>query len=101
MQYRGNVRCRYCEQITAVTDLRAAGLSGRMGERMVAVIVEGRDAKDYRPIEETDLQAFEKATLIEVERPSELILPEINADGAEAPRMMCLTLLGYESTFTA
>jgi len=84
MQNRGNVQCPYpdCGQITSVADLRAAGLSGKMGERMVAVIVEGKNGKDYRPVEETDLAAFREAASMDVERPNELILPEINAQGA-------------------
>jgi REP element-mobilizing transposase RayT len=83
MQNRGNVLCPYCEQVTPVSDLRLAGLNGKMGERMVAVIVEGKDGKDYRPVEEADLFAFQKALEIDVERPNELILPEINAQDAE------------------
>ncbi len=99
MQSRGNVLCPYCEQVTPVADLRAAGLAGRMGERMVAVIEEKEESvvrrvrgryvtvkiktKDYRPVEDTDLAAFREAAQIEVERPGELILPEINAEDAE------------------
>jgi|MTBAKSStandDraft_2_1061841.scaffolds.fasta_scaffold03809_4 adenine-specific DNA methylase len=82
MQSRGNVRCPYCEQVTPVAALRTAGQSGHMGERMVAVIVEGRSGKDYRPVEESDRKAFEQASAIEVERPGEFILPEINSPGA-------------------
>jgi len=83
MQNRGNTLCPYCGQVTPVADLRTAGLQGRLGERMVAVIVEDRGGKRYRQVEESDLKAFEKAALIPVERPSELILPEVNADDAE------------------
>jgi adenine-specific DNA methylase len=83
MQNRGNVLCPYCEQVTPVADLRRAGLSGQMGERIAAVIVEGKTGKEYRPVEDVDLAAFQEASSIEVERPGELILPEINAEGAE------------------
>ncbi|HXH22782.1 MAG TPA: hypothetical protein VNN10_12210, partial [Dehalococcoidia bacterium] len=83
MLKKGNVRCPYCDQVTPVAAVRAAGCDGRMGEQMVAVIVEGKDGKDYRPVEETDLAAFRKAAKIEVERPGEMILPEINAEGAD------------------
>jgi putative DNA methylase len=83
MQNRGNVLCPYCEQVTPVADLRRAGLSRQMGERMVAVIVEGKTGKEYRPVENVDLAAFQEASRIEAERPGELILPEINAEGAE------------------
>lgn len=83
MQNRGNVLCPYCEQVTPVSDLRLAGLNGRMGERMVAVIVEDKNGKGYRPVEEIDLIAVRKGLEIDVERPTELILPEINAQDAE------------------
>jgi adenine-specific DNA methylase len=82
MQNRGNVLCPYCEQVTPVSDLRVAGLSGKMGERMVAVIVEDKGGKGYRPVEDMDLIAVRKALEIDVERPTELILPEINAEDA-------------------
>ena len=78
MKDRGNAKCPFCEQITPASELRKAGLSGTMGERMVAVIVEGKAGKEYRPVEDVDLAAFKEASGIEVERPNELILPEIN-----------------------
>lgn len=83
MQSRGNTLCPYCEQVTPVADLRAAGLAGRMGEQMVAVITENKGGKRYRPVEDSDLEAFRKAADIPVERPGELILPEVNAEDAE------------------
>jgi adenine-specific DNA methylase len=70
---RGAAICPFCEQPTSEADLRAAGQAGKMGERMVAVIVEGQDGKDYRLVEETDLAAFRQAAKIEVERPGEPI----------------------------
>lgn len=73
MLERGNVRCPFCEQVTPVADLRAAGQAGKLGERMVCVIVEGKHGKDYRPVEETDLAAFREACAIPVERPNEPI----------------------------
>jgi putative DNA methylase len=80
---RGNVRCPFCEQITPVSDVRKAGLDGRLGQRMVAVIIDTAEGKDYRSIEEVDLQAFRRASAIPVDPPSELILPEITAEGVE------------------
>jgi len=80
---RGPAICPFCEQPTSEEDLRQAGQAGKMGERMVAVIVEGKDGKDYRPVEESDLAAFREAAAMEVERPRELILPEIN--GPDVP----------------
>jgi|GEM_PF-210805 len=80
---RGPAICPFCEQPTSEAELRRAGQAGQMGERMVAVIVEGKGGKGYRPVEETDLAAFREAAKIEVERPGELILPEINAEDAD------------------
>jgi adenine-specific DNA methylase len=82
MQNRGNVLCPYCGQVTPVTDLRAAGLAGQMGEQMVAVITEDKAGKGYRPVEESDLRAFAAACKIAVERPQELILPEVDTEDA-------------------
>jgi len=71
----GDCRCPICQQVTPVEDLRRAGLEGKMGERMVAVISDTPQGKDYRPVEPTDLKAFEEAKLLAeaVERPSEAI----------------------------
>lgn len=79
MQNRGNVLCPYCEQVTPVADLRRAGLSEQMGERMVAVIAESKTGKEYRPVEECDLAAFQEASRTEVDRPKELILQEVTS----------------------
>ncbi len=82
---RGAVKCPVCEQVTPAQDLRRAGLDGKMGERMTAVITDTPQGKDYRAVEENDLRAFEKAKELakEVERPSELILPEITGNDEE------------------
>ena len=79
MLNRGNCRCPICEQVTLVGDLRRAGLEGNMGERMVAVITNTPQGKDYRPVERTDSEAFEEARRLAetVERPSELIRPKV------------------------
>lgn len=79
---RGPAICLYCEQPTSEPELRAAGQAGEMGERMVAVIVEAKGGKEYRPVEETDIKAFQQALEMEVEAPGELILPEINAENS-------------------
>jgi adenine-specific DNA methylase len=70
---RGSVRCPICQQTTPVEDLRRAGLEGKMGERMVAVITDTPKGKDYRAVESIDEEAFEKAKRLakNVERPSE------------------------------
>jgi adenine-specific DNA methylase len=83
MQNRGNTLCPYCEQVTPVADLRTAGLTGHMGEQMVTVITEDKGGKRYRPVEDSDLEAARRAAGIPVERPAELILPEVNAEDAQ------------------
>lgn len=77
MLKRGNALCPFCGQITPVDDLRTSGLSGNMGERMVTVILEDKDQKDYRPVEEVDLKGFERAVSMDVERPKEKIYERI------------------------
>ena len=83
MKNRGNVQCPYCEQVTPVSDLRLAGLTGKMGERMIAVIVEGNDGKEYRQVERIDLAALRETEAMDVVFPEELILPEINGQQAQ------------------
>ena len=83
MQNRGNVKCPFCEQITPVQDLRLAGLAGKMAETMAAVIIDGPNGKDYRPVESTDIAAFNEAVKVAVSPPSEFILPEINSNDIE------------------
>lgn len=88
MLNRGDCRCPMCQQTTPVEDLRRAGLEGKMGERMVAVITDTTHGKDYRPVESADIQAFEEGERLVygVERPREPILPEINGkDGEDIP----------------
>jgi putative DNA methylase len=57
-------QCPICNQITDVDRIKEASFSGNLGERIVAVITEGRGGKDYRPVEETDIEAFEQAKKI-------------------------------------
>lgn len=82
---RGDCRCPICAQVTPVADLRRAGLDGKMGERMVAVITDTPHGKGYRPVEQTDLAAFAEARRLAegVERPAEPILPEITSKNGE------------------
>lgn len=79
---RGPAICPFCGQPTSEEEIRIAGRAGLMGEQMVCVVVDAKGGKDYRPVEATDLKAFERASGIAAERPQELILPEINSDDA-------------------
>lgn len=96
----GSFNCPYCGQMTPVQKLRESGVEGNMGEQMTAAIVirpvkrvrsiEGRfvtveqDEKDYRPVEESDLEAYAEASKLaeDVDKPQEYIVPEINAPNA-------------------
>lgn len=80
---RGPAVCLYCDQHTSEKEIRIAARAGRMGEQMVCVVVQDRRGKDYRPVEKGDLDAFRKASEMEFVRPGEMILPEINAEGAD------------------
>lgn len=73
----GPAVCPFCDQTTSEEELRKAGQEGRIGERMVAVCVDDRNGKDYRPVEDVDLAAFNRACKAQPEKPCELILPEI------------------------
>lgn len=101
MQNRGNALCPYCGQVTRVDDLRVAGLSGKIGERMVAVIVEGKEGKDYRMVEDSDISAFVCAEQFKPEKPGEYIVPEINAPGAPsdagAHRSISVDIYGFKT----
>ena len=79
MLTRGNCRCPACKQITPVADLRRAGREGKIGERLVAVIVSTPQGKDYRPVEQIDLEGFQGAERLAktLQPPTEPILPEI------------------------
>lgn len=81
MLTRGNVKCPFCNEVTPVADLRTAGLNGKMREKMTCVITATNEGKDYRPVEEIDLKTYKLSEQLSknVERPSELILPEITS----------------------
>src|SRR5205807_9621861 len=75
----GDCRCPVCKQTTPVENVRRAGLDGKMGERMLAVIMAAPKGKEYRPVGPDDDALFHKASklAIDVERPGEYIVPEI------------------------
>jgi putative DNA methylase len=70
---RGPAVCPFCEQPTSEAEIRSAGQAGQMGEQMVAVIIDDRNGKGYRPVEENDLQTFSKAISLDAEKPQEPI----------------------------
>ena len=97
---RGPAVCPYCDQHTSEREIRAAAQAGRMGEQMMCVVVKGEHGgKDYRPVEDVDLNAVERANAFEVEIPGEYIVPEINGPEATpdagAHRSISLELYGF------
>ena len=96
---RGPAICPYCDQPTSEKDLRFAGQSGEMGERLVGVVAEGHNGKEYRSVEDADLVAFRQAQALEVEAPGEYIVPEINSPSASSSagshRSINLELYGF------
>ncbi|MCL6581857.1 MAG: hypothetical protein K6U08_09680, partial [Firmicutes bacterium] len=46
---RAGATCPHCGVITTMDDLRREGCAGRLGQRLVAVVVEGERRKEYRP----------------------------------------------------
>lgn len=77
---RGPAICPYCDQPTSTEEIRQSGCAGRMGNLIVAVVTMGKTGKDYREVEESDLQALAELDQFNVEKPSEPIASEIGAD---------------------
>jgi putative DNA methylase len=46
---RSGATCPHCGVIATMEDLRQEGCAGRLGQRLVAVVVEGAAGKEYRP----------------------------------------------------
>ena len=96
---RGPAICPFCDQRTSEDEIRTSSQAGRMREKMVCVVVDGAWGKEYRPVEEHDLRAFEDAQTAEVEAPAEFIVPEINGPGASpdagSHRSISLELYGF------
>jgi putative DNA methylase len=65
--------CPICHQITSVDAIKRSSFEGTFGERIVAVVTEAQQGKNYRAVEKGDVEAFEKAVRLveQVERPPE------------------------------
>jgi adenine-specific DNA methylase len=96
---RGPAICPFCDQPTSEAELRRAGVEGRMGERLIAVVLETGGRKDYRVADDKDLRTFEEALGIDVDVPGEYIVPEINGPNASpnsgSHRSINLELYGF------
>lgn len=101
-EQRGSVKCPFCGQPSSQEHLRQffEAHGGNQGsDRMVAVVVQGKNGKEYRSVEEIDYRAVEIARTIHAERPGEYIVPEINGPGAShdagSHRSISLELYGF------
>lgn len=99
---RGSVKCPFCGEPTSQEYLRRffeAHGGNQVGDRMVAVVVQGKNEKEYRPVEEVDLRAVKTVQAMHVEAPGEYIVPEINGPGAShaagSHRSISLELYGF------
>lgn len=96
---RGPAICPFCEQPTSEEAIRDAGSTKSMRTRMIAVVVDTPRGKQYRPVEDTELQHFEDAKKTPAEIPNEYIVPEINGPTASklagAHRSINLELYGF------
>ncbi len=54
---RSGAMCPLCGAVMTMSDLRAHGKAGRLGERMTAVVVDGQQGKEYRLPTPRDLDA--------------------------------------------
>lgn len=79
---RNALVCPCCGQLTPFNTVRQIAQTGKLGEQMIAVMVEGSEGREYRAVEETDLAAFCLAERMEGESPTEAIIPE--AQGAKS-----------------
>ena len=70
---RGPAVCLFCGQQTSEEEIRKAGSNGEMFHKMVCALVKAKSGKEYRPIEDIDLTAFEESNKYDVECPGETI----------------------------
>ena len=54
---QSGVKCPCCDGQAEMKDLRSQGLSGRLGSRMIAVVVEGQRGKEYRTPNQEEIDA--------------------------------------------
>jgi putative DNA methylase len=70
--YRGNVQCPICGNSTDVNTLKQQFVAGKTSERLIAVICEGKDGKEYRLPMQAEIDIIKQIPK-DVERPSEVM----------------------------
>jgi putative DNA methylase len=66
---RGNLNCPVCSSITDVKKIKDQSVTGNLSERLVAVIVDGQNGKEYRLPTDAELEVVK--LIPETERPQE------------------------------
>lgn len=69
---RGNVKCPVCENTTDVNSLKQQFITSKTSERLIAVICEGKDGKEYRLPFQNEIDVLAKIPK-DVERPIEVM----------------------------
>lgn len=67
---RGNARCPVCKQVTPAVQVRQLANEGKMGQRMVVVVLHhpNKSGKKYRVVTENDMETFAKAEKYLIEK---------------------------------
>lgn len=68
--YRGNLQCPVCGNSTDVNTLKQQFVEGKTTERLIAVICDGKDGKEYRLPKQNEIDIINKIPN-DIERPSE------------------------------
>jgi putative DNA methylase len=66
---RGNLKCPCCGSITDVKQIKQQNIDGSLGERLLAVIIDGQTSKEYRIPTETEINVVKN--IPHAERPIE------------------------------
>ncbi|MBB1285248.1 DUF1156 domain-containing protein [Flavisolibacter sp. BT320] len=56
----GNLKCPVCQNLTDVKQIKEQNITGGLGERMLAVIYEGKKGKEYRLPTDKDLEVLNR-----------------------------------------
>lgn len=66
---RGNLKCPVCKSITDVKQIKTQNIEGGLGERLLAVIIDGINGKEYRLPTQTEIAVL--SDVPPTERPTE------------------------------
>jgi len=58
--HRGNLRCPCCGNTTDVRQMKQQSINGELGARMLAVVIDGQDGKEYRLPTRSEIEILKK-----------------------------------------